>query len=218
MFGHEEMKFDIMDLKQRILQEASPLLFEMGPVAMTMDMVARSCGISKRTLYGQFPDKKSLIRECMALDHDNTAAEFKKIFDGASNCFEALFGVFSFMRKKLASMHISFHDDIKRLYPDLYCSLHKENDQRRVMGLASVLSNAQNEGLVVEGINTQVASFLFFATIKSLHRNSQIAEYEFTQIDVFDGAFINFLRGVASHKGLELIECYLKKNINNRYK
>lgn len=201
-----------MDLKQRILQEASLLLFAMGPVAMTMDMVARSCGISKRTLYEQFPDKKTLIGECMLADHDKTAAEFKRIFDDASNCFEALFGVFAFMRKKLASTHITFHDDIKRLYPDLHCSLHKESDHQRVMGLASVLSNAQSEGLVVESINTQVASFLFFATIKSLHRINQISEYDFTQMDVFDGAFINFLRGVASAKGLELIEDYLQMN------
>ena len=46
-----------MDLKQRILQETSQLLFTVGIASMTMDMVARSCGISKRTLYEQFPDK-----------------------------------------------------------------------------------------------------------------------------------------------------------------
>ena len=78
--------------------------------------------------------------------------------------------------------------------------------------LAQVLCCAQEEGLVETSINTQVAAFLFYVSMKTLHNNKQIAEYSITQIDLFDGAFINFLRGVASAKGLELIKEYQTKN------
>ncbi|MDO4510689.1 MAG: TetR/AcrR family transcriptional regulator [Bacteroidales bacterium] len=201
-----------MDLKQRILQESSQLLFSIGPAAMTMDMVAHSCGISKRTLYEQFPDKKSLIKECLIADHAEDEEEFRAIFETADNCFDALFSVFYSVRKKLSTTIMSFPDDMKRLYPDLHCSLTKESEHKHVMGLASVLSEAQEQGLVEKSINTQVASFLFFMSTHTIHRNKQIAEYGFTKIDVLDGAFINFLRGVASAKGLELIDAYLQKN------
>ena len=190
-----------MDLKQRILQETSQLLFTVGIASMTMDMVARSCGISKRTLYEQFPDKKSLVKECLKVDYKNSTAEF-----------EALFGTFNYMRKRMVMMPVTFHDDLKRIYPDLYVSLHKRCDHRRVTELAQVLCCAQEEGLVETSINTKVAAFLFYVSMKTLHNNKQIAEYGITQIDLFDGAFINFLRGVASAKGLELIKEYLTKN------
>ena len=93
-----------MDLKQRILQETSQLLFTVGIASMTMDMVARSCGISKRTLYEQFPDKKSLVKECLKVDYKNSTTDFEAIFANASNCFEALFGTFNYMRKRMVKM------------------------------------------------------------------------------------------------------------------
>lgn len=54
-------KLNYMDVKEHILQETQNILSRMGPQSMTMDMVARNCGISKRTLYEKFPDKETLI-------------------------------------------------------------------------------------------------------------------------------------------------------------
>lgn len=99
-------------------------------------MVARSCGISKRTLYEQFPDKKSLVKECLKVDYKNSTTDFEAIFANASNCFEALFGTFNYMRKRMVKMPVTFHDDLKRIYPDLYVSLHKRCDHKRVTELA----------------------------------------------------------------------------------
>lgn len=200
-----------MDLKQRILQEASQLLYSIGPAAMTMDMVARSCGISKRTLYEQFPDKKSLVKKCLIDEHVKCSREFRAIFNSTDNCFEALFGVFNYLRKGIETTPVTFYDDIKRLYPDLHCSLNEKSEHRRVAALALVLSNAKEQGLVEKNINTKVASFLFYVTIKNLHRNKLYAQFGFTEIDVLHGAFVNFLRGVASAKGLEMIKDYLQK-------
>ena len=39
------------------------LMMRIGPQSVTMDMVARDCGISKRTLYETFPNKHNLISD-----------------------------------------------------------------------------------------------------------------------------------------------------------
>ena len=208
-----------MELKQRILRESSQMLFSIGPSAMTMDMVARSCGISKRTLYEQFPDKKSLVTECLDTDCRDTARALESIYKNSPNCFSALFDTFYYMRNKMGLVYFKFFEEIRRMYPDLYRKFFKENEHQRVMELASVLSEAQRQGLVVTTINTEVASFLFFVTISSLNGSNQISEFGmnqisefgFTQTELMDGAFINFLRGVATHKGLQLIEGYFNK-------
>ena len=46
-----------MTTQSRIIKETRELMTRIGVSAMTMDMVARNCGISKRTLYETFPDK-----------------------------------------------------------------------------------------------------------------------------------------------------------------
>lgn len=200
-----------MDLKQRILQETSQLLFTVGLSSTTMDMVARSCGISKRTLYEQFSDKRTLVEECLKAGYKKSSEDFKAITEASDDCFDALFRALTYVRNKLSEVPATFYSDLKRLYPDLYVSLQKGCDHKRVSSLSVMLGEGKKEGLVEEHVSTHVAAFLFFALIEQLHNNKRIAEYNISQIEIFDCAFVTFLRGVASAKGLELIEGYIPK-------
>ena len=58
-----------IDTRERIIKECNKMIMSVGPSSMTMDDVARACGISKRTLYEAFPDKRTLISEMTFLDH-----------------------------------------------------------------------------------------------------------------------------------------------------
>ena len=149
-----------MDTREQIIQESSKLLNRIGPSSMTMDMVAHSCGISKRTLYEKFPDKKSLIMECLHREHERQNAEMRHIFETAENCFDALFQVFTRARSYLQQTSAAFIDDIKRLYPELHAE-HREKEKEFVIGLSQVLAKAQGEGHVMPNIDTDIAAFMF---------------------------------------------------------
>ena len=199
-----------MDIKERILTECSQMLMSAGPSSMTMDDVARACGISKRTLYETFPDKRTLIEECVNRQHKAKNAEVKEIFETSNNCFEAMYRVYQRVRKMYANTSVAFINDIKRLYPDIF-NQHMGNEKVTVDGLSSVLRKAQDEGLVIKRINPEIAAYLFVASMRELHENSHFAQYGFKSDDMFDHVFISFLRGVATIKGIEMIE-YLEKN------
>ena len=92
------------------------MLLSVGASSMTMDEVARACGISKRTLYEIFPDKRTLIGECMHRQHQIKNAEIKEIFGTADNCFEAMYKVYMRTRKMYESTSVAFLSDIKRLF------------------------------------------------------------------------------------------------------
>ena len=198
-----------MELKERIIYEAKRLLYQLGPAKTTMDMVARSCGISKRTLYEQFPDKHSLIRECIIYQQGKVQQEFQTIFETSANCFEALFLVFNCVRKHMNSMAFNFREEIKRHFPDIHAEFNKD-EYVFIDGLSQVLQEAQKQGLVLPDIDTRIAAFLLISTLKNVHRNEQIIEMNLNQVDVFEAAFINFLRGAASIKGIEMIEEFIQ--------
>lgn len=199
-----------MEIKERILTECSQMLMSAGPSSMTMDDVARACGISKRTLYETFPDKRTLIEECVNRQHKAKNAEVKEIFETSNNCFEAMYRVYQRVRKMYANTSVAFINDIKRLYPDIF-NQHMGNEKVTVDGLSSVLRKAQDERLVIKRINPEIAAYLFVASMRELHENSHFAQYGFKSDDMFDHVFISFLRGVATIKGIEMIE-YLEKN------
>jgi AcrR family transcriptional regulator len=198
-----------MDIRERIVAESSQILMSVGPTSMTMDDVARACGISKRTLYETFPDKRTLIGECIHHEHEVKDAQLKEIFNTSSNCFEAMFRVYQRARKIYKSTSISLYNDIKRLYPDIF-EKHVENEKNVITGIASVLRQAQNEGLVIKRINPEIAAFLFSQSMRVLHENDNAAKYGFKEEDLFDHVFVSFLRGVATIKGIEMIE-YLEQ-------
>lgn len=194
-----------MDNKEIIITRAHKLLMSMGPTAMTMDMVARECGISKRTLYETFGDKRTLVMECIAMEQALRNQEACKIYNEASNCFEALFAIFTNLRRYLSKRSHSLVEDVIRLYPEVKRG-HQENEKVFIKQLGNVLAKAQDEGLVLSVINTEVASFLFISQMRTLHNNASIEELGFEPIKVFEAAFINFLRGIATIKGINFID------------
>lgn len=204
-----------MDNKQVIISRANKLLMEIGPTSMTMDTVARACGMSKRTLYETFPDKKTLIMECIHVEAKLRDQEAHKIFLEASNCFEALFNIYKSSRQYLDKRSQAFLDDVKRLYPDIF-EHHKQNEKQFINQLSMVLSQAQTEGLVIKDIDTQIAAFLFLSQMRSLHKNPSIGDMGFDSVAVYDGAFVNFMRGIATIEGIEFIEIQTKNFDSNK--
>ena len=204
-----------MSTREHILSEAGKLLSRIGPQSMTMDLVARSCGISKRTLYETFPDKRTLIKECIDAHHQRQNQEVRAIFDSAPNCYEALFKVYKRVREYLRESSMNYVDEIRRLYPEIFA--HQQEQERQfVLGLSQVLKKAQDEGHVVRGINTDIAAFLFLSTIRNVHSSDRLQDFGFDRVEVFDGAFVNFLRGMATPEGIQYIDTLLhgRRNIN----
>ena len=179
-----------------------------GAQATTMDMIARECGISKRTLYEVFPDKKSLVAEIVATVNNTHKVEFEAIFRNSGNVFEALLNIYHRIREYLQNTSFAFFDDIKRLYPEIH-ETRKSNEIAHIEKFANAIEAAKTQGLVVPNINSKIASTIFLTSIRSLQDNDLINEMQFNKVEVFDGAFINFMRGIATIKGIEIIENFL---------
>jgi len=198
-----------MDTRERIITECNKMLMSVGVTSMTMDNVAHACGISKRTLYEVFPDKRTLISECIRHQHECKNAEVKEIFEHAENCFVAMFQVYQRAKSMYENTSVAFVNDIKRLYPDIF-ERHIDNEKVTVNGLANVLRQAQDEGLVIKRINPEIAAYLFVMSMREMHNSNNATKYGFKLSDLFEHVFISFLRGSATIKGIEMIE-YLEK-------
>lgn len=183
---------------------------KIGPSSMTMDMVARACGISKRTLYEVFPDKKTLIMECIKSDHIKTQTEARRIYHEAGNCFDALFGIFKIVRQYMNKRSRAFIDDVKRLYPEVL-EKQSEGEKATILQLAGVLEKGKEEGLVSDKVDCKLASALFFALMGALHNNDTINDLGLDPVQVYEAAFINFMRGMATQCGLNVIEVSIDK-------
>lgn len=204
-----------MDLREKILRTSLDLMMRIGPQSVTMDMVARDCGISKRTLYETFPNKHNLISDVIKYNQLKTNEKFSQIFEQASNSFEAMMGVYTVAREFIQKISPVFLTDIKRLYPEVF-EEYKAQELNHILSLAKIISKAKEEGLVLPGIKCKIAAYLFNNNMKNLHHMQDFPFPEYSATEVFDGAFLNFMRGMATTKGQKIIEEHVANHfINN---
>ena len=203
-----------MDLSEKILKTSLDLMMRIGPQSVTMDMVARDCGISKRTLYETFPNKHNLISDVIKYNQQQANEVFTQIFEQSANSFEALMKVYTTAREFIQKTSPAFTTDIKRLYPEVFDE-YKAQELDHILSLAKIIKRAKEEGLALPGIKCKIAAFLFNNNMKNLHHMQDFPFPEYSAAEIFDGAFLNFMRGMATTKGQEIIESYVIKHFNN---
>ena len=201
-----------MDLREKILKNSMNLMMHIGPQSVTMDMVARECGISKRTLYETFPNKHNLISDVIKYNQQQTNKKFSQIFEQSANNFEALLGVYTVAREFIQKVSPAFLADIKRLYPEAFDE-YKAQEIDHILSLARIIRKAKDEGLVLPSIKCKIAAFVFSNNMKTLHHMQDFPFPEYTATEVFDAAFLNFMRGMATTKGQKIIEDYVVKHL-----
>ena len=203
-----------MELKTRIITTTLRMMMQIGVSSMTMDAIARSCGISKRTLYEQFPDKLTLITEALRHDGQLKHDRLEKIFNNSENRLDALLNVYTEIRKQVSHTSFALVNDISRLYPSLYSEFENIQSQN-VRCLIDVLKKGRNEGLVRDNANLDISVQVLNLIIHNPELANLAYQNDLPLVRVLDEVFINFLRSIATIQGIELIDKFFSKLYDN---
>ena len=108
------------ELKVRILDEAAKW-FDSKGTRFTMDDLARSLGMSKKTIYTVFRDKRSIMIETIDRFFDDALAEEKSIIaDENLNTVEKLLKVIGRVPERYVHTDLSQLNVLKEKYPSVY--------------------------------------------------------------------------------------------------
>jgi hypothetical protein len=97
---------------------------------------------------------------------------------------------------------------IKKYYPELCESKIKNNDTQNLSRSIDLLNEAIRDNLFRNDINVEIVARLISEQFKMLNNQEIFPEDQFSKIEVFENIVINFMRGIATEKGLQLIEKY----------
>lgn len=199
------------DLTDIILSTASNLMDKYGISSVTMDDIAKECRISKRTLYEQIPDKRTLVWHCVLHSRERKFSETRKLINNSKSTLDALLHIYRHSRKGMTESSNVFFKDMHRLYPDLekQCrEMHKE--QAKAFG--EFLTRGVNEGMFRSDINFSLAANVFMAQSSAIIKELGVTNEPQTVVNMMNTAFLIFLRGIATKKGLEIIDDFFKEN------
>jgi AcrR family transcriptional regulator len=200
-----------MDYRQRITEEAALMFRTYGIRAVTMDMLASQMGISKRTIYEVFHDKDELLRGVLKLMAVRQREHMKKFFEESENVIEAVFKMLDIMNEHFRNMSPAFQLDMKRYYSDIVRRLKEADELPYYRDNAEVISRGIKEGIFRNDIDVEITNKCLLEVIRMSNDKDVFPPDDFPDRNVLRNFYINFIRGISTQKGLDLINTYDKK-------
>lgn len=198
-----------MDIKDRIIQQAGRLFFQYGVKSTSMDEVASSLGISKRTIYENFRDKEDLLLSYLKQVCEDRKKAVQELMERFDNVVEVFLNIME-IHKTATFANIKFYEDIYRYYPNVDAFLKEESHKANEF-FVQFLKKGVEQGVIRENLNIEVVAFLVEESTSIYMRASHIDKFPFSFSELISTVMVNFIRGISTEKGIKIVDEYLKK-------
>ena len=203
-----------MTQREKVVVHVAEVIKTLGVKSVRMDDVAQSLGMSKRTLYEMFGDKDDLLFESIKYISEARPREILAQIGPCENSLEMLFkcskalldgGAVSEIERRMAL-------NLKKFYPEISEKVLHYHSEVAMNALQGVLDKACKEGYIEPNIDIELMVRLLFSIVTSaVYENSLVIPKEISREEAYGALVVNFLRGISTHKGIDVIDGYLAK-------
>ncbi len=195
-----------MEIKERIIQAAGKLFFSRGIKRVTMDDLANEVGMSKRTIYENYNDKTEILKAAIDFFQKEHDVNIRKMTEQSNNVMEVIIGILRYGLKSINVVNPIYLEDLQRFYPLIWSETVNKSRQSGQHQLKGLLERGKEEGLFRKDIDTRLIARIFYEQINLIHSNEAFPIEEFPRKELFESIFLNFARGISTHKGIDVLE------------
>ena len=194
--------------RRMVVKSAMSLFRAQGIKDVTMDDIAHSLKMSKRTLYELFDDKESLLLYCMKTEGILQRDRLRERVENAANVLEPVLYDFAFRMEELRKVAPSFFSDLNR-YPKLIAYMTEVRQEQRKMAVDH-LSKGVAQGLFREGVNFEIIYNIICSQFDFIISSEEFKKY--TPSELFNNLVLNYFRGCATPKGVEIMDEFFRQH------
>ena len=176
-----------------------------------MDEIAAQLGISKKTLYQHFKDKDELVDLVLVGQICNMQEEALKTVESASNAIEEIFNTMDMMVKHSRNMNPVVIFDLQKYHLSSFQKFHAYQNDFLLNIISNNLKKGVEEGFYRSDINIEILSKFRLATLMIGFNMEAFPSDKFNVTEVSLVVIENFLYGLATEKGYNMIESYKQK-------
>lgn len=196
--------------EQRIIKRASELFLMHGIKSVTMDFIAGEVGMSKRTLYEIFGDKDTLLLKTLEYQEAQNNLERDKLAQKCTNSFELSLMEYRRVYEGIRNVNRNYLRDLQRYHPKV-ASFWEERRRASMEKMIKSTEKGIEEGYIRPELNSRILALLLRVQLEVMTGSEEIEKNHFSFADVFETIVMNYARGIATPKGLELIGRYTDK-------
>lgn len=199
-------------MKKKIILKALNLFLSLGFKSVTMDDLAQSMSISKKTIYQFFKNKNQLISSCTESIQKQLVETFKEIRKNADNPIVELFEIKKEAMKILGNTETAPQFQLQKFYPEIYeeikdreFNLFKDNFQES-------LKRGINSEYFRKEINIDFVTRIYLNGMRGVRDINLFPLNEFKVDEVIEDFIEYHLRAISTKKGLSLLNKINKKS------
>jgi AcrR family transcriptional regulator len=194
-----------MDNRDRIIEGAAELFRTYGIKSVTMDSLATHLGMSKRTIYEVFSDKDELLIGVLKWMAEKQRELVKKVLGDSENSIVAIFKLLEINMTHFQDMSPAFQADIKKYHHEVLINKADKCEMPDYRSNIQLIERGVKEKLFRKEINPDLVNRCLYSLVRSLMDQDLYPFEQFARREVVKNVFINYLRGISTKEGIELI-------------
>lgn len=194
-----------MEIKARILQAAAALFMRNGIKSVSMDDIAASVAMSKKTLYKWFATKDEMVHAVMEQHLGETQRDCDQLQGRATSAIDELFLMMDWMRQQFGEVHPSIFYDMQKFHPLTWQLWVAHKHQYILAQITDNLRRGIAEELYRADLDVEVLARVRLAQIELAFDANVFPPRQFDVRRLQQIILEHFMLGIASLKGHKLI-------------
>jgi len=190
-----------MGTQQKILDQTFTLVMKYGIKSVSMDDISSGIGISKKTIYQYFENKKSLLASVVENHISKDEREMTALKEASSNAIEEMVLIAKHVLTFLRGMSPSMMFDTKKYYPEIWHRIEEEHFTFIRNTVKANVVRGQREGLYLEDANAEIISLLYVRQTLALADEEIFPLSKFDRMELFKTMVTYHVRGLMSTDG-----------------
>lgn len=199
-------------MKQEIINKSTELFLNLGFKSVTMDDIANTMGISKKTIYTHFKNKNELVDATTLHLFLVISKEIDAVCDLQKNPVEEIYEIKKVVMNHLKNEKSSPQFQLKKYYPKTFKSLKDKQYQMMQTCVTDNLNRGVASGIYRDTIDVSFIAKLYFHSLIAV-RDNDLFPLKNTSMQYLLEQFLEYhLRGICTEKGVTFLNQLLTEN------
>jgi AcrR family transcriptional regulator len=195
-------------MKDRIVNVAEELFFRYGIKSVTMDDISKEMGISKKTIYKYYSDKKQVVHSLMQEKLKEDKLNCQKIVTNSENVIEEFFGLMKHLSAMFSRINPNVFYDLQKYHPESWNLFRKFKENFILKMLEESMVQGRKQGYIRRDVNHKILARMRMEQIEMGFNPKVFSPAQFKIIDVQMSLLDHFLYGICTLEGHKLLNKY----------
>ncbi|AUC85999.1 TetR family transcriptional regulator [Polaribacter sp. ALD11] len=197
-------------MREKILEKSNELFLNLGFKSVTMDEIASSLGVSKKTIYKYFKNKTELVEAVTHYMFDTICSGIDGICELKLDAIDELFSIKRFVMENLKDEKSSPQYQLQKYYPKIYASLKQKQFHIMQDCVIDNLKKGIDTELYRESIDLEFISRIYFNGMIGIKDKDLFPLTNYSMNILMSNYLEYHLRAISTQKGIQQLENQLK--------